>query len=88
MPRNSRIHRVLSVIVLLSALVLASVPAQALPVRHPAPKVAVLGEGLFVWVRNLLASLGFPGMAKEGVMIDPDGLESPEGVSIDPDGRS
>jgi len=87
MLKNPRLHRALSVLVLLSTLVLASVPAQALPVRQPAPKVAALGEGLFAWVRNLLASLVLPGMTKEGVTIDPNGVESPEGMSIDPDGR-
>lgn len=87
MPRNPRLYRALSVFVLLSVSVFASLPAQALPLRRPASKVAVTGEGMFAWVRNLLVSLGFPGMAKEGVMIDPDGAESPEGVMIDPDGR-
>ncbi len=88
MSRNPRLYRVLSVFVLLSVSVLASLPAQALPVRRPAPKVTVLGEGMFAWVRNLLVSLGFSGMAKEGMSIDPDGVESPEGTSIDPDGLS
>lgn len=88
MSKNPRIYRRLSVFVLLSVLVLASLPAQALPVRQPTLRVAALGDGLFAWVRNLLASLGLPGMAKEGVTIDPDGVESPEGTSIDPDGRS
>lgn len=87
MPRNPRLYRVLSVFVLLSVSVFASLPAQALPVRRPASKVTVLGEGAFAWVRNLLVSLGFSGMAKEGVTIDPDGVESPEGVTIDPNGR-
>jgi hypothetical protein len=77
------------VFVLLSVFVLASLPAQALPTRQPASTVTALGEGLFTWVRNLLAGLGLPGMAKEGVTIDPDGVESPEGVMIDPNnGRS
>ena len=90
MSQNSRLYRVLSVFVLLSVFVFASLPAQALPVRRPASKVTVLGEGMFAWVRNLLVSLGFSGMAKEGVMIDPNGgddAESPEGTSIDPNGR-
>lgn len=88
MLQNRRPYRVLSVFVLLSVLVFANLPAQALPVHRPTPKVAVLGEGMFAWVRNLLASLGFSGMAKEGMSIDPDGAESPEGVTIDPDGLS
>jgi hypothetical protein len=87
MARNPHLYRVLSMFVLLSAFLFASLPAQALPVHRPAPKVTALGEGMFAWVRNLLVSLGFSGMSKEGVMIDPDGAESPEGVSIDPDGR-
>ena len=87
MPQNPRLYRVLSVFVLLSAFVFASLPAQALPVHRPTSKVTVLGEGMFAWVRNLLVSLGFSGMAKEGVTIDPDGAESPEGVMIDPNGR-
>jgi hypothetical protein len=88
MSQNSHLYRRLSVFVLLSLFVLASLPAQALPIHHPHQKVAALGEGVFAWVRNLLASLGLPGMPKEGVMIDPDGVESPEGMSIDPNGRS
>src|SRR5688500_4830 len=86
MLQNLRSYRVLSVFVLLAVFVFASLPAQALPHRQPTLKVAVAGEGLFAWVRNLLVSLGFSGMAKEGMSIDPDGAESPEGVTIDPDG--
>jgi hypothetical protein len=86
MSQNPRLYRLLSVFALLSVFVLASLPAQALPTRRPIPKVTVVGEGMFAWVRNLLVSLGFSGMAKEGVMIDPDGVESPEGVTIDPNG--
>ena len=87
MSQNPRLYRLLSVFALLSVFVLASLPAQALPTRRPATKITVLGEGMFAWVRNLLVSLGFSGMAKEGMSIDPDGAESPEGMSIDPDGR-
>ncbi len=86
MLRNPRLYRVLSVFVLLSVFVFASLPAQALPARRPASKVTVLGEGMFAWVRNLLVSLGLSGMAKEGMSIDPNGAKSPEGMSIDPDG--
>ena len=87
MSQNSHLCRALSVFVLLSAFVLASLPAQALPARRPAQKVAVLGEGMFAWVRNLLVRLGLSGMAKEGTSIDPNGAKSPEGVMIDPNGQ-
>ena len=86
MSRNPRLYRVLSVFVLLSVFVFASLPAQALPARRPTSKVTVLGEGMFAWVRNLLVSLRLSGMAKEGTSIDPDGARKPEGTSIDPDG--
>ncbi len=87
MSRNSRLYRGLTVLALVSAFLFASLPAQALPTRRPVPRVAVTGDGMFAWIRSVLVRLGIPGMAKEGVSIDPDGIVvSDEGVMIDPNG--
>ncbi|HEV2855039.1 MAG TPA: hypothetical protein VHC97_19760 [Thermoanaerobaculia bacterium] len=86
MSKNHSVYRALTVTVLLSALVVASRPAEARPIHRPASKVAALGESTAAWVRNLLGRLWLAGTTKEGVTIDPDGAKSPEGVTVDPNG--
>ena len=95
-------HRVFTVFALLAFLVLASLPAQARPVRHPAAgrhAVAVSGDNSLARIWSFLVSL-WPQGTKEGVTIDPNGAPKPqgvtapsgdlddEGVTIDPDGRT
>jgi hypothetical protein len=97
MVPNRASRNVFSVLVLLVALVLASVPAQAQPVRRPATghrAVAVSGENGLSRLWSSLVNL-----MKEGTSIDPDGKHgagvtvnptsggSDEGTSIDPNGR-
>jgi hypothetical protein len=95
MVPNRASRNVFSVLVLLAALVLASVPAQSQPVRRPATghrAVAVSGENSLVRLWRFVANL-----MKEGVLIDPNGgrngvtidpsAGSDEGVTIDPNGR-
>jgi hypothetical protein len=97
---NRTPQSVFTVFALLALLVLASLPAQARPVRHPAAgrhAVAVSGENGLTRIWSFLLSF----TAKEGVTIDPNGAPKPqglttaptgdlddEGVSIDPDGRT
>lgn len=84
----------LPVFLLLVASVFTSLPVQAQPVLPSAAvvrRVAVLGENLLSWFRELFASAPQPGMTKEGMSIDPDGQShqnaaSDEGMSIDPNG--
>ncbi|HEX9944940.1 MAG TPA: hypothetical protein VGG03_23265 [Thermoanaerobaculia bacterium] len=100
MSPNRRLRRAFPALILLTVLVLASLPAQAQPARRPMTgvwKIAVLGEGALARVRVFLAGLWTQGATKEGVSIDPngapthavdpDGASSDEGTSIDPDGR-
>ena len=97
MVPNRASRSVFSVLVLLAALVLASVPAQAQPVRRPVTghrAVAVSGENGLSRLWSSLVNL-----MKEGTSIDPDGKHgagvtvnptsggSDEGVTIDPNGR-
>jgi hypothetical protein len=97
---NRAPHRVFTVVALLTVLVLASLPAQARQVRHPAAHhrgVAAFGEITLSRIWSFLASL----TAKEGMTIDPNGVPKPhgmtpapggssddEGMTIDPDGRT
>ncbi len=91
MSPNSSLRRSLPVFLfLLAALAFPSPPVQAEPVfasSSVAGRVAVLGEGLFSWFRELFASVRQPGMTKEGVSIDPNGSPTKEGMSIDPNGQ-
>jgi hypothetical protein len=97
MVPNRASRSVFSVLVLLAALVLASVPAQSQPVRRPlAGSLAVAASG-----ENSLSRLwrSLVNLMKEGTSIDPDGKHgagvtvnptsggSDEGTSIDPNGR-
>jgi len=98
MVSNRSSRSVFSVLFLLAALVLASVPAQAQPVRRPmtGPRVvAASGENGLSRLWSSLVNL-----MKEGMSIDPNGGShgagtttvpvgggSDEGVTIDPNGR-
>jgi len=100
---NRSPQSVFTVFALLGLLVLASLPAQARPVRHPGAgrhAVAVSGENGLARIWSFLVSL-WPQGTKEGMTIDPDGAPKPqgmttapggdtddEGMSIDPDGRT
>jgi len=99
---NRYLQSVSTVFALLAVLVLASLPAQARPVRHPAADrhaVAASGENGLARIWSFLVSL-WPQGTKEGMTIDPNGAPRPqgmttapsgdlddEGMSIDPDGR-
>lgn len=99
MSTNRTPQSVFTVFALLAVLVLASLPAQARTVRHPAKQrstVAVSGDNGLARIWSFLLSL----TAKEGMTIDPNGAPKPqgmttapsgglddEGVTIDPDGR-
>jgi hypothetical protein len=103
MSTNRAFCRALTVFTLLAALVLASLPAQARPVRHPATDrhaVAVSGENSLARIWSFLVNL-WPQGTKEGMSIDPNGAPKPqgmttapsgglddEGVTIDPNGRT
>ncbi|HEY3566805.1 MAG TPA: hypothetical protein VGP73_02640 [Thermoanaerobaculia bacterium] len=92
-------HRVFFVFLLLAALILASLPAQARTVhRSPASRnsVAVSGDTVLSGIWRFVVSL-WPGVVvKEGTSIDPDGNHTTsttptgdlidEGMSIDPNG--
>lgn len=100
---NRAPQSVFTVFALLAVLVLASLPAQARPVRHPATgrhAVAVSGDNGLSRIWSFLVSL-WPQGTKEGMTIDPNGAPKPQGVttvpsgdldgegtSIDPDGRT
>jgi hypothetical protein len=99
---NRAPRSVFTIFALLTVLVLASLPAQARPVRHPAAgrrAVAVSGDNGLVRIWSFLVNL-WPQGAKEGMTIDPNGAPKPQGVTtapsgdledegmtIDPDGR-
>jgi hypothetical protein len=92
---NRSPQSVFTIFALLAVLVLASLPAQARPVRHPAAgrhAVAASGENSLSRIWSFLVNL-WPQGAKEGMSIDPDGATAPsgdlddEGITIDPDGR-
>jgi len=93
---NRSPQSVFTVFALMALLVLASLPAQARPVRHPAAgrhAVAVSGDNSLAWIWSFLVSL-WPQGTKEGMSIDPNGATAPsgdlddEGMTIDPDGRT
>jgi|SRR6476661_5477640 len=100
---NRAPRSVFTVFALLAVLVLASLPAQARPARHPAADrhaVAASGENGLSRILSFLVSL-WPQGTKEGVTIDPNGAPKPQGVTtapsgdlddegmtIDPDGRT
>jgi hypothetical protein len=93
-------QRVFIAFVLLAALVLTSLPAQARPVRRPATgrhSVAVSGDTALSGIWRFVVSLWTRGTSKEGTSIDPDGNHMgtstapsgdliDEGMSIDPNG--
>jgi hypothetical protein len=95
-------QRVFLAFVLLATLVLASLPAQARPVRRPATgrhSVAVSGDITLSGIWRFVVNLWTPGTTKEGMSIDPDGNTNhtgtsttgagglaDEGMSIDPNG--
>lgn len=82
-------HRVFFVLILLAALVLASLPAQARPVRRPATdrhSVAVPGDTALSGIWRFVVSLWSRGTAKEGTSIDPDGNTNHTGASTTPTG--
>jgi hypothetical protein len=93
MSPNASARRIYPLILLLVSLVLATLPAQAMPVPRSGPEraeVAVLGAKVAVWLRDLVMAL-WPDASKEGMSIDPDGRDgsrqgSDEGVTIDPNG--
>ncbi len=100
---NRYSQRVFTVFALLAVLVLASLPAQARSVRHPAAgrhTVAASGENSLSRILSFLVNL-WPQGTKEGMSIDPNGAPKPqgmttapggdpddEGVTIDPNGRT
>ena len=103
MSTNRASRNVFTVFALLAVLVLASLPAQARPVRHPAADrhaVAASGENGLARIWSFLVNL-WPQGTKEGMSIDPNGAPKPqgmttapsgdpddEGMTIDPDGRT
>ena len=100
---NRSPQSVFTVFALLTVLILASLPAQARPVRHPATgrhAVAASGENGLARIWSFLVNL-WPQGTKEGMSIDPNGAPKPqgmttapsgdpddEGMTIDPDGRT
>jgi hypothetical protein len=88
MSTNRASHNVFTVFALLAVLVLASLPAQARPVRRPATDrqaVAVSGDNGLSRIWSFLVSL-WPQGAKEGVTIDPNGAPKPQGMTTVPNG--
>ena len=95
-------HRVFLAFALPAALVLASLPAQARPVRRPPVSrnsVAVSGDTVLSGLWHLVVRLWPHGTAKEGMSIDPNGGHTgtsatpsgdliDEGTSIDPNGSN
>ncbi len=96
MSSKSAKPRVFFAFALLAALALSSLPAQARPVRRPAPSVTVPGDTVLSSLWRFVVSLWAPGTEKEGMSIDPNGSPShasapvggttDEGTSIDPNG--
>jgi hypothetical protein len=82
-------QRIFCVFVLLAALVLASLPAQARPVRRPVaglPSVAVPGDTTLSGIWRFVVSLWPGGTMKEGMSIDPNGGTNHAGTSTTPTG--
>jgi hypothetical protein len=87
MSTNRASRRALTVFSLLATLVLASLPAQGRTAHRPVADrhaVAASGENGLARVWSFLVSLWPQGMAKEGVLIDPNGSPNHEGVTVDP----
>lgn len=85
MSLNRASYRVSVVFVLLTALVLAGVPAGAQAARQPVQRlqaVAVFGDGIWRFFANLLSQ----GLRKEGMTIDPNGSPNHQGVVVTPAG--
>ncbi|HEY0510827.1 MAG TPA: hypothetical protein VGH73_02910 [Thermoanaerobaculia bacterium] len=103
MLTNRASLRTFPAVLLLIALVAASLPAQAQPSRRSGTglqAVAAFGETGLARIWSFVANLWQPGaLTKEGMSIDPNGAKggsgvvapaagsSDEGTSIDPDGR-
>jgi hypothetical protein len=82
-------QRIFCAFALLAALVLASLPVQARPVRRPATdrySVAVPGDSTLSGIWSFVVSLWTRGTAKEGMSIDPDGNTNHTGASTTPAG--
>ena len=92
-------QRIFLVFVLLFALVLAGLPAQARTIRRPTTSrnsVAVSGDNTLTGLWSFIVSLWPRGTTKEGMSVDPNGGTNhtgtsagdliDEGMSIDPDG--
>jgi hypothetical protein len=82
-------QRIFCAFALLAALVLASLPVQARPVRRPATdrySVAVPGDTALSGIWSFAVSLWTRGTAKEGVLIDPNGGTNHAGTSTTPTG--
>ena len=102
MHSKSAYRRIFFSFVLLGALVLASLPAQARTVHRSTAgrnSVAVSGDNALTRLWHLAVSLWPRGTTKEGMSIDPNGNTNhtgtstnpagdliDEGTSIDPDG--
>jgi hypothetical protein len=103
MSSKLSLPRVFFAFALLAAFVLASLPAQARPVRRPVTgrqAVAVAGDSSLTALWRFVLGFWPRGTAKEGMSIDPNGSSNHtgtpilppgdltnEGTSIDPDGR-
>jgi hypothetical protein len=82
-------QRIFLAFVLLAALVLASLPAQARPIRRPTTDphfVAVPGDTALTRVWSFVVGLWPRETAKEGTSIDPDGNTNHGGMSTAPPG--
>jgi hypothetical protein len=82
-------QRIFTAFALLAALIAASLPIQARPVRRPATdrhSVAVPGDTTLSGIWHFVVSLWTRGTAKEGTSIDPDGNTNHAGASTTPAG--
>ena len=100
MSQNRASHRTFPVLIVLAALLLASLPAQA-RVSRPAVgglRAVAAVENPLARLWSYVANLWQPGsMTKEGTSIDPNGRNGSgvvlptggddEGMTIDPDGK-
>lgn len=85
---NRTPQSVFTVFALLAALFLASLPAQARPVRHDTAgrnAVAASGENGLARIWSFLVNL-WPQGTKEGTSIDPNGAPKPQGMTTAPSG--
>lgn len=82
-------QRIFIAFALLAALITASLPIQARPVRRPATErysVAVTGDSALSGIWSFVVSLWTRETAKEGTSIDPDGNTNHTGASTTPAG--